>query len=68
MDPTTPHPGHDGRQARRQHLDELIASSGMRVPAAMKEVGQRVFGPGALAKKHKELTALAIAVASNCWE
>lgn len=68
MDPTMPHPGHEGRRARRQHLDELIAGSGMRVPAAMKDVGQRVFAPGALPKKQKELTALAIAVASNCWE
>ena len=68
MDPTLPHLGHDGRQARRHHLDGLIAASGMKVPAAMKAAGQEVFGPGALSKKQKELTALAIAVASNCWE
>lgn len=68
MDPTLPYPGHDARQARRQHLDGLIGASGMRVPAAMKEAGQAVFAPGALPKKQKELTALAIAVANNCWE
>jgi alkylhydroperoxidase/carboxymuconolactone decarboxylase family protein YurZ len=34
----------------------------------MKAVARDVFGPGALGKKQKELTALAIAVATNCWE
>jgi hypothetical protein len=68
MDPLTSHLDHDARHARRQHLDALIQASGMKVPPAMKAVARDVFGPGALGKKQKELTALAIAVATNCWE
>jgi hypothetical protein len=68
MDPLAPHLDHDARQARRRHLDGLIHASGMKVPPAMRAVARDVFGPGALAKKHKELTALAISVATNCWE
>jgi alkylhydroperoxidase/carboxymuconolactone decarboxylase family protein YurZ len=34
----------------------------------MKTLGREVFADGALSKKHKELTALAVAVATNCWE
>jgi alkylhydroperoxidase/carboxymuconolactone decarboxylase family protein YurZ len=42
--------------------------STMRVPGAMREVSRGVFGDGAISKKHKELTALTVAVATNCWE
>ena len=68
MDPITPHLGHRERKARRQHLDGLIAGSPMKVPGVQRDVGRQVFGEGAISKKHKELTALAIAVATNCWE
>jgi alkylhydroperoxidase/carboxymuconolactone decarboxylase family protein YurZ len=34
----------------------------------MKALGREIFAGGALSKKHKELIALAIAVATNCWE
>jgi alkylhydroperoxidase/carboxymuconolactone decarboxylase family protein YurZ len=68
MDPLTPHLDHPARQARRQHLDELIRDSGSKVAPAMKALGREIFTAGALSKKHKELTALAIAVANNCWE
>ena len=68
MNPITPHLDHEQRQARRQHLDGLIAESPMRVPGAMKALGREIFTGGAVSKKHKELTALAIAVANNCWE
>ena len=40
----------------------------MKVPAAVGEVGKRVFADGALSKKHKELTALAVAVVQNCFD
>jgi len=40
----------------------------MRVSKAMRAVAKEVFADGALSKKHKELTALAVAVATNCWE
>jgi alkylhydroperoxidase/carboxymuconolactone decarboxylase family protein YurZ len=68
MNPITPHLDHGQRQARRQHLDGLIGESPMRVPGAMKALGREIFAAGAVPKKHKELTALAIAVANNCWE
>jgi alkylhydroperoxidase/carboxymuconolactone decarboxylase family protein YurZ len=68
MDPITPHLDHTGRQARRTHLDGLIARSPMKVARSMKTLGREVFADGALSKKHKELTALALAVATNCWE
>ena len=68
MDPITPHLDRDQREARRAHLDRLIAASPMKVSQAMKDLGRQVFAGGALSKKHKELTALALAVANNCWE
>ncbi|MGH7268412.1 MAG: carboxymuconolactone decarboxylase family protein [Candidatus Rokuibacteriota bacterium] len=68
MDPITPHLDHAGRQARRTRLDGLIAASPMKMFSALRETGQRVFADGAISKKHKELTALALAVANNCWE
>jgi alkylhydroperoxidase/carboxymuconolactone decarboxylase family protein YurZ len=68
MDPITPHLDSAQRQARRQRLDALITASGMKVAAAMRETGRAVFADGAISRKHKELTALAVAVATNCWE
>jgi alkylhydroperoxidase/carboxymuconolactone decarboxylase family protein YurZ len=68
MDPITPQLDRAGRQARRSHLDGLIARSPMKVARSMKALGREVFADGALSKKHKELTALAVAVATNCWE
>jgi len=68
MDPITPHLDHAGRRARRAHLDRAIARSPMKVAPSMKSLGTEVFADGALSKKHKELTALAVAVATNCWE
>jgi alkylhydroperoxidase/carboxymuconolactone decarboxylase family protein YurZ len=52
----------------RKRLNGLIAKSPMQVPAAVAEVGKRVFADGALSKKHKELTALAVAVVQNCFD
>jgi alkylhydroperoxidase/carboxymuconolactone decarboxylase family protein YurZ len=68
MHPITPHLDHAGRQARRQRLDGLIREAGLTVPPAMQAVARTVFADGAVPKKYKELTALAIAVADNCWE
>ena len=56
------------RNQERKRLNGLIARSPMKVPAAVGEVGRRVFSDGALSKKHKELTALAVAVAKNCFD
>ena len=68
MNPITPHLTHAGRQARLEHLDGLIREAGMKVPPAMKALGREIFADGALSKTQKELTALAVAVAGNCWE
>jgi alkylhydroperoxidase/carboxymuconolactone decarboxylase family protein YurZ len=40
----------------------------MRVFRAFGELGKEVFANGALSKKHKELTALAVAVSQNCFD
>jgi alkylhydroperoxidase/carboxymuconolactone decarboxylase family protein YurZ len=58
---------HEKNQERKR-LNGLIARSGMQVPAAVTDVGRRVFADGALSKKHKELTALAVAVVENCFD
>ena len=58
---------HEKNQDRKR-LNGLIAKSPMQVPAAVGEVGRRVFADGALSKKHKELTALSVAVVQNCFD
>src|SRR5262245_21119631 len=68
MDPITPHLNRAERKTRRASLDQQIAGSPMRVPAAMRSVSRELFADGAISKKHKELTALTVAVATNCWE
>jgi alkylhydroperoxidase/carboxymuconolactone decarboxylase family protein YurZ len=68
MDPITPHLDHAGRAERRRRLDGRIGASPMKTVSAMKDLGRQVFADGALSKKHKELTALTVAVANNCWE
>jgi alkylhydroperoxidase/carboxymuconolactone decarboxylase family protein YurZ len=56
------------KSAERKRLNGLIARSPMQVPAAFGEAGKRVFSDGALSKKHKELTALAVAISQNCFD
>lgn len=56
------------RNAEKKRVNGLIAKSSMRVPAAFAEAGRDVFADGALSKKHKELTALAVAVSQNCFD
>jgi alkylhydroperoxidase/carboxymuconolactone decarboxylase family protein YurZ len=58
---------HEKKQESKR-LNGLIAKSPMQVPAAVGEVGRRVFADGALSKKHKELTALSVAVVQNCFD
>ena len=58
---------HEKNQERKR-LNGFIAKSTMKVPAAVGEVAKRVFADGALSKKHKELTALAVAVVQNCFD
>ncbi|MBI1958933.1 MAG: hypothetical protein A2X51_08515 [Candidatus Rokubacteria bacterium GWC2_70_24] len=56
------------KNAERRRLNGLVAKSPMQVPAAFGDLGRRVFADGALSKKHKELTALAVAVSQNCFD
>ena len=58
---------HEKNQERKR-LNGLIAKSTMKVPGAFGDLGKRVFADGALSKKHKELTALAVAISQNCFD
>lgn len=53
---------------RRRRLDGQIVKSPMKVFGAFREVGKQVFADGALSKKQKELTALAVAISQNCFD
>ncbi len=68
MDPITPHLTLTERHARTRHLDGLIERFPMKAPGVMRQLGREVFADGAIPKKQKELTALTVAVANNCWE
>ena len=58
---------HD-KNTERKRMNGLIAGSPMKVPGVFAELGKRVYADGALSKKHKELTALAVAVSQNCFD
>jgi alkylhydroperoxidase/carboxymuconolactone decarboxylase family protein YurZ len=45
-----------------------MLKSPMKVYAAYGDLGKKVFADGAISKKHKELTALAVAVSQNCFD
>jgi alkylhydroperoxidase/carboxymuconolactone decarboxylase family protein YurZ len=56
------------KNAEKRRLNGLVAKSSMKVFDTFGELGKRVYADGALSKKHKELTALAIAVSQNCFD
>lgn len=56
------------RMAERKRLNGLLLRSPMKVYAAFGELGRRVFAEGALPRKYKELTALAVAVSQHCFD
>ncbi|MBI1848480.1 MAG: carboxymuconolactone decarboxylase family protein [Candidatus Rokubacteria bacterium] len=56
------------RKRERKRIDGLILKSPMKAFNAMREVGPKIFADGALSRKHKELTALAVAVSQNCFD
>jgi len=58
---------HD-KKAEKKRIDGLVLKSPMKVFGAFKDLGQKVFADGALSKKQKELTALAVAVSQNCFD
>ena len=56
------------RNAEKKRLNGLMLKSPMRVYRAYGDLGKAIFADGALSKKHKELTALAVAVTQNCFD
>jgi len=56
------------RSAEKKRLNGLMLKSAMKVYGVFAELGKRVYADGALSKKHKELTALAVAVSQNCFD
>jgi alkylhydroperoxidase/carboxymuconolactone decarboxylase family protein YurZ len=56
------------RNAEKKRLNGLMLRSAMKVYPAYADLGKKVFADGALSKKHKELTALAVAVSQNCFD
>ena len=56
------------RNAEKKRLNGLMLKSPMKVFRAYGDLGREVFAAGALSKKHKELTALAVAVSQNCFD
>jgi len=56
------------RNEDKKRLNRLILESPMRVYRAFGDLGRQVYADGAISKKHKELTALAVAVSQNCFD
>jgi alkylhydroperoxidase/carboxymuconolactone decarboxylase family protein YurZ len=56
------------RNAEKKRLNGRMLKSPMKVYAVFGDLGKKVFADGALSKKHKELTALAVAVSQNCFD
>ncbi|HKB25695.1 MAG TPA: carboxymuconolactone decarboxylase family protein [Methylomirabilota bacterium] len=56
------------RNAEKKRLNGLMLKSSMKVYRTFGDLGGRVYADGALSKKHKELTALAVAVSQNCFD
>ncbi len=61
--------GHfHAKKAEKRKIDGLVLKSPLKVFGAFKELGKKVFADGALSRKQKELTALAVAVSQNCFD
>lgn len=56
------------RNAEKKRLNGLMLKSPMKVYKAFGDLGRQVYADGAISKKHKELTALAVAVSQNCFD
>ncbi|MGH7276222.1 MAG: carboxymuconolactone decarboxylase family protein [Candidatus Rokuibacteriota bacterium] len=56
------------RDAEKKRLNGLMLKSPMKVYKAFGDLGKQVYADGAISKKHKELTALAVAVSQNCFD
>jgi alkylhydroperoxidase/carboxymuconolactone decarboxylase family protein YurZ len=60
--------GWSERVGRRKRLNGQILRSRMRVFPGFQDLQKQVFADGAISRKHKELMALAVAVAQNCFD
>jgi alkylhydroperoxidase/carboxymuconolactone decarboxylase family protein YurZ len=56
------------RNAEKRRLNGLMQKSSLKAYGAFTDLGRAIFADGALSKKHKELTALAVAVSKNCFD
>ena len=56
------------RKAERKRLGGRMARAPRRGEKALRDLGGHVYADGAISKKHKELTALAVAVSQNCFD
>jgi len=56
------------RNAEKKRRNGLMLKSPMKVYRGFGDLGKQVFADGALSKKHKELTALAVAISQNCFD
>ena len=56
------------KKAEKKRVDGLVLKSPLKVFGAFRDLGKKVFADGALPKKQKELTALAVAVSQNCFD
>lgn len=56
------------RNAEKKRLNGLMLKSPMKVYKAFGDLSRQVYADGAISKKHKELTALAVAVSQNCFD
>ena len=56
------------KKAEKKRVDALVLKSPLKVFGAFRDLGKKVFADGALPKKQKELTALAVAVSQNCFD
>ena len=56
------------RDAEKKRLNGLMLKSSMKVYKAFGDLGKQVYADGAISKKHKKLTALAVAVSQNCFD
>ena len=56
------------RNAEKRRINGLVMKSSMKVFGAFTELGKQVYADSALSKKHKELTALAVAISHNCFD
>jgi alkylhydroperoxidase/carboxymuconolactone decarboxylase family protein YurZ len=56
------------RNTEKRRINGLMMKAPLKAYPAFTELGRKIFADGAIPKKQKELTALAVAVAKNCFD